>query len=113
MGLLSKEYLFYLTLFVSYGLYVFILNFPIVSLPFIQDDLQLTDGTIALIAGRRTTGTSIGKLFTAFFLDAYGSFICLMLIFTVGFFCMAILSGANDVLTISLVLAGVECVNGM
>jgi len=113
MALLKKEYLFYLTLFISYGLYVFILNFPIVSLPFIQDDLGLTDGTIALIAARRTTGTSIGKLFTAFFLDMAGSFICLMLIFIVGFICMAILSGADTVLTISLVLAGVECVNGM
>lgn len=113
MGLLSKEVMFYITLFVSYGLYVFILNFPIVSLPFIQEDLGLTDGTIAIIAARRTTGTSIGKLFTAFFLDAYGSFICLMLIFSVGFVCMAMLSGASNVLTISLCLAGVECVNGM
>jgi len=113
MGLCGKEVMFYITLFVSYGLYVFILNFPIVSLPFIQEDLGLTDGTIAIIAARRTTGTSIGKLFTAFFLDAYGSFICLMLIFCVGFICMAMLSGANTVLTISLCLAGVECVNGM
>ena len=48
MGLLSKEVMFYITLFISYGLYVFILNFPIVSLPFIQEDLGLTDGTIAV-----------------------------------------------------------------
>jgi len=113
MGLLSKENMFYLTIFVSYGLYVFMLNFPIVSLPFIQEDLGFTDGTVALIASRRTTGTSIGKLFTAFFLDAYGSFICLMLIFCVGLTCMGLLSGANSVLTVSLTLAGVECVNGM
>lgn len=113
MALLSLEKLFYMTIFVSYGLYVFILNFPIVALPFIQEDLSLSDGTIALIAARRTTGTSIGKLFTAFFLDAYGSFICLMLIFCVGFVAMGVLSGASDVLTISLVLAAVECVNGM
>jgi len=113
MGLCSKENMFYLTLFVSYGLYVFILNFPIVSLPFIQEDMGFSDGTVALIASRRTIGTSIGKLFTAFFLDAYGSFICLMLIFCVGFTCMALLSTANSVLAVSLTLAGVECVNGM
>jgi len=113
MGLCSKEYMFYLTVFVSYGLYVFMLNFPIVSLPFIQEDLGLSDGTIALIAARRTTGTSVGKLFTAFFLDAYGSFICMMLIFSVGFIAMGVLSGANTVLGISLTLAAVECVNGM
>jgi len=113
MVFFTKERLFYLTIFVSYGLYVFILNFPIVSLPFIQKDLGFSDGTVSLIASRRTTGTSVGKLFTACFLDAYGSFICLMLIFSVGFLALATLSTANDVLTVSLVLAGVECVNGM
>jgi len=107
-----SQYFFHFVTFVTYLYSCLGFGLPTSILGTIQKDLDLSTGTMSLIAARQNYGSSLGKLLACFMVDSVGAYLSLTFSFTGIAATIYVLSQAQSAYDVSVCCVALEFFNG-